>query len=129
VLEVLNLVRAHNTGAAFSFLASDEGWQRWFFSVLGSAAAMVLFWIIKTHSEQKMFCLALSMILAGALGNVLDRLLYGYVIDFLDFHWAQAHFAAFNLADSAITGGAILLIAQEFFKLPSSNSGHDSSAP
>jgi signal peptidase II len=116
LLEVLNVVRAHNTGAAFSFLASDEGWQRWFFSVLGCAAAAILFWIIKTHASQKVFCLALSLIMAGAMGNVIDRLLYGYVIDFLDFHWAQAHFAAFNLADSAITGGAILLIFEEFFK-------------
>jgi len=118
VLEILNFVRAHNTGAAFSFLASDEGWQRWFFSLLGCTAAAILFWIIKTHASQKVFCLALSLIMAGALGNVIDRLLYGYVIDFLDFHWAQNHFAAFNLADSAITGGAILLILEEFLKKP-----------
>ncbi len=118
VLDALNFVRAHNTGAAFSFLASDEGWQRWFFSVLGCSAAAILFWIIKTHSAQKVFCLALSLIMAGALGNVIDRLVYGYVIDFLDFHWAQTHFAAFNLADSAITGGAILLIVEEFIKKP-----------
>lgn len=121
-LEILNLVRAHNTGVAFSFLASDEGWQRWFFSSLGCAAAAILFAIIKTHADQRAFCLALTLIMAGALGNVIDRVLYGYVIDFLDFHWAQAHFAAFNLADSAITGGAILLIALEFLNRPLSHS-------
>lgn len=114
VLEFFNIVRAHNTGAAFSFLAQAGGWQRWFFTGIGVAAAIFITWQLRAHPGQKLFCFALSSILGGALGNVLDRVLYGYVVDFLDVHWAGWHFPAFNVADSAITIGALCMVLDEF---------------
>lgn len=114
VLEFFNIVRAHNTGAAFSFLAQAGGWQRWFFTGLGMAAAVFITWQLRAHPGQKLFCFALSSILGGAIGNVIDRVLYGYVVDFLDVHWAGWHFPAFNVADSAITIGAICMVLDEF---------------
>ena len=113
VTSFFNVVRVHNTGAAFSFLAQAGGWQRWFFTALGVIAATVIVWMIRSHPGQKLFCFAMACILSGALGNVIDRLLYGYVVDFLDFHWAGWHFPAFNVADSAITLGAACLILDE----------------
>jgi signal peptidase II len=109
----LNIVRVHNTGAAFSFLAAASGWQRWFFSAIGVAAALLIVWLLRSHAGQKLFSFALACILGGAVGNVLDRLVHGYVVDFLDFHWHGAHFPAFNLADSAITLGAVCLVLDE----------------
>lgn len=114
VLEFFNIVRAHNTGAAFSFLAQAGGWQRWFFTGIGVAAAIFITWQLRAHPGQKLFCFALSSILGGAIGNVIDRVLYGYVVDFLDIHWAGWHFPAFNVADSAITVGAICMVLDEF---------------
>jgi len=108
-----NLVRAHNTGAAFSFLAGAGGWQRWFFVGLGAVATVFIILMLRKHGEQTLFATALSLILGGALGNVIDRLLHGYVVDFLQFHWAGWYFPSFNVADSAITLGAILLIWDE----------------
>ena len=112
-----NVVRVHNYGAAFSFLAEAGGWQRWFFTALGFAAAGVIMWMLKSHAGQRLFCFALACILGGAIGNVIDRLLYGYVVDFLDFHWHGIHFPAFNLADSAITLGAGCLILDELLRV------------
>ncbi len=112
-----NLVRVHNTGAAFSFLASASGWQRWFFTGLGAVAAVLIIWMLRSHPGQKLFGFALSLILGGAIGNVIDRLMYGHVVDFLDFHWAGWHFPAFNLADSAITLGAGCLLLAEFLRV------------
>ena len=112
-----NLVRVHNAGAAFSFLAGASGWQRWFFIVLGLVAAVVIVWMLKNHPGQRLFCFALACILGGAVGNVIDRVLYGYVVDFLDFHWAGMHFPAFNVADSAITVGATCLILDELLRV------------
>jgi signal peptidase II len=112
-----NLVRVHNAGAAFSFLAGASGWQRWFFIVLGLVAAVVIIWMLKNHPGQRLFCFALACILGGAVGNVIDRVLYGYVVDFLDFHWAGMHFPAFNVADSAITVGATCLILDELLRV------------
>jgi signal peptidase II len=112
-----NLVRAHNPGAAFSFLADASGWQRWFFTGVGLVATIFIVYLLKAHPGQKLFCFALACILGGAVGNVIDRLLHGYVIDFLDFHWAGWHFPAFNLADSAITLGAICMIADELLRV------------
>ena len=112
-----NLVRVHNTGAAFSFLASASGWQRWFFTGLGVVAAILIVWMLRSHPGQKLFGLALSLILGGAIGNVIDRLMYGYVVDFLDFHWSGWHFPAFNLADSALTLGAGCLLLDEFLRV------------
>lgn len=113
VLGFFNVVRAHNTGAAFSFLAQAAGWQRWFFTAVGAAAAVFIVWLLRSHAGQKLFSFALACILGGAIGNVIDRVLHGYVVDFLDFHWAGWHFPAFNVADSAITLGAICLVFDE----------------
>lgn len=110
VLPYFNLVLAHNTGAAFSFLSEAGGLQRWLFSAIALVASVWIFWMLRKHQSQKLFCFALALILGGALGNLIDRIAYGYVVDFLDFHWDSYHFAAFNLADSAITCGAALLI-------------------
>ncbi len=117
VTSFFNVVRVHNSGAAFSFLAGSSGWQRWFFTVIGVLAACVILWLLKSHSGQKLFALALACILGGAIGNVIDRLLYGYVVDFLDFHWHHWHFPAFNVADSAITIGAACLILDELLRV------------
>ncbi len=110
VTPFFNLVLAHNTGAAFSFLNDAGGIQRWLFSFIAIAASVWIVWLLRQHPSQKLFCFALSFILGGALGNLIDRIAYGYVVDFLDFYWKHYHFAAFNLADSAITCGAALLI-------------------
>ena len=112
-----NVVRAHNTGAAFSFLAGAGGWQRWFFTGIGVVAAIFMVWMLKSHPGQKLFSFAIACILGGAIGNVIDRLLYGYVVDFLDFHWKTIHFPAFNIADSAITIGATCLILDELLRV------------
>ena len=127
VTDWFNLVRAHNTGAAFSFLADAAGWQRWFFMGLGFAAAGFFTWMLRRHGNQTLFCLAISLLLGGALGNVIDRAWHGYVVDFLDFHWGWldplfpgGHFPAFNVADMAITGGAIGLILDELRRVRAS---------
>lgn len=119
-----NLVRAHNTGAAFSFLAGAAGWQRWLFAALGLAASGFIVWMIRSHPTQQLFCFAVSMIMGGALGNVTDRLLHGHVVDFLQFRFdflaplfAGGYFPAFNLADSAITLGAVCLIVDELLRV------------
>ena len=114
VLSVFNLVLAHNTGAAFSFLNDAGGMQRWLFSIIAIVASAWIIRLLSKHSGQVLFALALSMILGGALGNLIDRLSYGYVVDFLSFHWDEHYFPAFNLADSAITCGAFLLILDSF---------------
>jgi signal peptidase II len=117
VSSFFNLVRVHNAGAAFSFLADASGWQRWFFTGLGVVAAVVIVWMLKNHPGQRLFGFALACILGGAVGNVIDRMLYGYVVDFLDFHWAGVHFPAFNVADSAISIGAACLILDELLRV------------
>lgn len=114
VLSVFNLVLAHNTGAAFSFLNDAGGMQRWLFSIIAIVASVWIVRLLRKHSGQVLFALALSMILGGALGNLIDRLSYGYVVDFLSFHWDEHYFPAFNLADSSITCGAFLLILDSF---------------
>ncbi|MEN9770477.1 MAG: Signal peptidase [Pseudomonadota bacterium] len=117
VTSYFNLVRVHNSGAAFSFLAGASGWQRWFFTAIGVAAKVFIVYLLRAHPGQKLFCFALACILGGAVGNVIDRLLHGYVVDFLDFHWGGWHFPAFNLADSAITLGAICIILDELLRV------------
>ena len=117
VTSFFNVVRAHNSGAAFSFLAGAGGWQRWFFTVIGVVAAGVIIWMLKNHGGQKLFAFALACILGGAIGNVIDRVMYGYVVDFLDFHWAGWHFPAFNIADAAISIGAACLILDELLRV------------
>ena len=112
-----NLVRVHNLGAAFSFLSNAGGWQRWFFTALGIVAALFMVWMLRSHPGQRLFSSAISFILGGAVGNVIDRVLYGHVVDFLDFHAWGLHFPAFNVADSAITVGAACLILDELLRV------------
>ncbi len=124
VTSFLNIVRAHNTGAAFSFLAAASGWQRWLFTGIGMVAVVFIVWMLKSHPGQKLFSFAMASILGGALGNVIDRVAYGYVVDFIDVHWSWlspvfhgGHFPAFNVADSAITLGAACLILDELLRV------------
>jgi signal peptidase II len=112
-----NLVLTYNRGAAFSFLASASGWQKHFLTVIGIGASLFILYLLARHGSQKLFSLALAMILGGAIGNVIDRLAYGHVIDFLDFHVGGWHWPAFNMADSAIVGGAILLVVDELLRV------------
>jgi signal peptidase II len=119
VTSFFNIVRVHNTGAAFSFLASASGWQRWFFTAIGLGAAIFILYLLRSHPGQKLFSFALACILGGAVGNVIDRLLHGYVVDFLDFHYAGWHFPAFNIADAAISIGAACLILDELLRVRS----------
>ncbi len=117
VTDWLNIVRVHNRGAAFSFLAGADGWQRWFFVGIGVAATAFIIHLLRAHAGQRLFCWALTCIMGGAMGNVLDRLLHGYVVDKVDFHIGRWHFPAFNVADSAITLGVILLLLDEFLRV------------
>jgi signal peptidase II len=117
VTSFFNVVRVHNHGAAFSFLADSSGWQRWFFTGLGLVAAAVIIWMLKSHAGQRLFSFAMACILGGAVGNVIDRLVHGYVVDFLDFHSHGYHFPAFNAADSAITLGAVCLVLDELLRV------------
>ncbi len=124
IYDFFNLVRVHNAGAAFSFLAGASGWQRWFFITLGLVVSGFIVWMIRSHPTQKLFCFAVSMIMGGALGNVVDRALHGYVVDFLQFRFAflaplfpGGYFPSFNVADAAITLGAACLIVDEILRV------------
>ena len=124
VTTFFNLVRVHNSGAAFSMLSTASGWQRWFFTAIGIVATFFILWLLRSHPTQKLFCFALALVLGGAVGNVIDRIAYGHVVDFLDFHWDwlspvfyQGHFPAFNVADSAISVGAVCLILDELIRV------------
>jgi signal peptidase II len=122
VTSFFNLVRVHNFGAAFSFLNNEGGWQRWGFSIFAALVSLViLVWITRLTTQQKLEGLALALILGGALGNLYDRLTLGYVVDFLDFHWSGRHFPAFNIADSAISVGAVLILVEGFIKRPAND--------
>ena len=110
VTPFFNLVLVHNRGAAFSFLSNAGGWQREFFIFVALAASVWIGWLLRRHPSQTLFCVALSLILGGAIGNVIDRVLYGAVVDFLDFHAFGYHWPAFNVADMGISIGAVLLI-------------------
>ena len=114
ITSFFNLVLAYNPGAAFSFLSDQGGWQKYFFAGIAIAAVVFIIYLLRKHAGQRMFCWALALIMGGALGNLIDRVAYGHVIDFLDFHWRGiGHFPAFNVADSAICIGAFLFIADE----------------
>jgi signal peptidase II len=112
-----NIVHWRNTGAAFSFLHASSGWQRWLFVGLAALAAVFIVWMLRRHGAQRLFAFALALILGGAIGNVIDRLLHGSVVDFIQLHWRDAAFPAFNVADSAITIGAGLLILDELLRV------------
>jgi signal peptidase II len=113
VTSFFNLVLVYNKGAAFSFLASEGGWQRYLLTAIGIVAAVFILYLLQRNAGQRMFCWALALILGGAVGNVLDRILYGHVIDFADVYIGRWHWPAFNVADSAICVGAILFILDE----------------
>ena len=112
-----DLTLVFNKGAAFSFLSSAGGWQRWFFTIVGLVAALFIVFMLARHSSQRLFSCALALIAGGALGNVIDRLLHGHVVDFLLFYHRDWSFPAFNVADSAITIGAILLVLDELLRV------------
>ncbi len=112
--DFFNLVLTYNAGAAFSFLSDASGWQRWFFSGIAAAASILMVYLLCKHTSEKLFCLALSLVLGGALGNLWDRITLGHVVDFLDFHVGGYHWPAFNVADSAIFLGALFLIVESF---------------
>lgn len=115
VLPFFNLTYVHNYGAAFSFLSDAGGWQRWFFTAIAAGVSiMIVIWLKAIKREQVLYPVALALILGGALGNLYDRLAYGYVIDFLDFYYQGWHWPAFNIADSAIFLGAACLIWDAF---------------
>ncbi len=117
VLPFFNLTLAHNTGAAFSFLAGAGGWQRWFFVLLAVViSAVLVIWMKRLAATARLEAISLALIIGGAIGNVIDRLIYGYVIDFLDVYVGTYHWPAFNIADSAICIGAVLLIIDSFRK-------------
>lgn len=119
-----NLIHVWNTGAAFSFLADESGWQRYFFIALAAVASVVLAWMLRKPRPVGE-ALAFSLIIGGALANAIDRLVRGYVVDFLDFYWRDWHWPAFNAADIAITFGAALIIASTFFPDRSSRAPAD----
>jgi signal peptidase II len=116
VLPFMNWLLLLNPGAAFSFLAQGSGWQRWFFTALGVMASAYILWLLRKSQTDKLLSFALSFILGGALGNVLDRVMYGAVVDFIDLHYANWHWPAFNIADSAICMGAVLIVLSEMRK-------------
>lgn len=111
----LNLTYVHNPGAAFSFLSHAGGWQRWFFSGLALAISIgIVIWLAKLQKHEHLLAAALALILGGAVGNLIDRVAYGYVIDFIDVYYQNSHFPAFNIADSAINLGVFLMLAESF---------------
>jgi signal peptidase II len=111
ILPVFDLTLRYNSGAAFSFLSDAGGWQRWFFTAIALIVSVVLLvWLYRLRDEQKLLACSLSLVLGGAIGNLWDRLQLGYVVDFISVHWQQHYFPAFNIADSAITVGAGLMI-------------------
>ena len=115
ILPFFNLTYVHNYGAAFSFLSEAGGWQRWFFTAIAAIACIVFtVWLAKTPKSETLLSIAVALMLSGAMGNLIDRALFGYVIDFLDFHWSGNHFPAFNVADSMIFIGAVLMILESF---------------
>ncbi len=115
VMPYVNLTYVHNTGAAFSFLSEAGGWQRWFFAALAIVISTVIaVWLSRLKAQETLMAVSLSLVLGGAIGNLIDRLAYGYVIDFLDVYIASWHWPAFNVADSAITLGVVLMLLESF---------------
>lgn len=125
VLPFLSLVRVHNTGAAFSILADAGGWQRWFFIAIGIVATVIIVRLLRRHAHEKRMALALALVLGGALGNVIDRVILGYVVDFLYLHYKGFAWPAFNVADSAISVGAAMLIWDSLRGKPAEAKAHD----
>ena len=116
VTSFFNLWLVYNPGAAFIFLANHDGWQRWFFTALSIAASIFIIIQMRSHRAKSLYCLGLAFILSGAIGNLIDRVRIGKVVDFLDFYIGNSHWPAFNIADSAIFIGVAILLIDEFFK-------------
>jgi len=114
VTSFFDLVRYHNEGAAFSFLANAGGWQKWFFTSISIVASVFIIYLLRKHSHERLFCWGLALVLGGALGNLYDRITLGYVVDFLSFHINDLYWPAFNIADSAICVGVGLLLLDSF---------------
>lgn len=128
VMPLFNLTLLHNTGAAFSFLAGESGWQRWVFVALAIVVSAVLIrWLATLKRQETWMAVAIALILGGALGNVYDRIVHGYVVDFIHVYWGNHHFPAFNLADSAITVGAVMMVI-DMFRKPAGQSHEGDSA-
>ena len=117
ILPFFDFTLLYNPGAAFSFLADGQGWQRWLFTIIALSAVGLILHLLRKHPKQLLFCTALSMILGGAVGNLIDRVQHGHVVDFLLFYWNSWYFPAFNVADIGITCGAFLLILDEFRRM------------
>lgn len=117
VLPFFDFTLLYNPGAAFSFLAAEQGWQRWLFTIIALGAVGLILHLLRRHPGQTLFCASLAFILGGAVGNLIDRIMHGHVVDFLLFHWNEWHFPAFNVADVAITCGAALLILDEILRI------------
>ena len=116
IFPFFNLTLVYNTGAAFSFLSQAGGWQRWFFSALAIiVSTIIVVWLKRLHSDQRWLAIGLSLVLGGALGNLIDRLRFGHVVDFIDVYYKTFHWPTFNIADSAITVGATLLVVHSLF--------------
>ncbi len=129
VMPFFNLTLLHNTGAAFSFLSDAGGWQRWFFTLLAiGVSAGIIVWISRLESKQKWLAIALALIVGGALGNLWDRLYFGYVVDFIQIYYEQWYWPAFNIADSAISVGAVMLLIDGFFGQSAKSDGSDESS-
>ena len=122
LLPFFDFTLLYNPGAAFSFLADETGWQRWFFTILALAASVFIIWMMHKNRTQHRMMLALALILGGAIGNVIDRIAYGHVVDFLLFYWRDWYYPAFNIADICITLGAMLLILDELLRLKGTRS-------
>jgi signal peptidase II len=121
VTSFFNLIKVYNPGAAFSFLGDAGGWQRYFFTGIAIVAVGFMLYLMNKHANQRLFCFALALIMGGAIGNVIDRMAYGHVIDFLDFYWnGVGHFPAFNIADIGISVGAVLFIIDELRRVEKS---------
>ena len=118
ITSFFDLVRYHNQGSAFGFLADAGGWQKLFFNGVSVLAIMVISYLIRKHATEKLFCLGLALVLGGAIGNFYDRITLGYVVDFLNFHYHNIHWPAFNVADSAICVGVACLLLDSFKKAP-----------
>ena len=122
VMPFFNLYYVHNYGAAFSFLSDQSGWQRWFFIITSSLISMgIFYWLTQLKSSQRLLIIALSLVLGGALGNLYDRVMFGYVIDFIDWYVGSYHWPAFNIADASISLGAVLLIIDAFINPENEN--------
>lgn len=117
ITSFFNITKAYNYGAAFSFLDNAGGWQRWFFTAISLVVSIVLcVWLYRMRRSERWLSLSISLILGGAIGNLIDRVWYGYVVDFIQVYWKTSYFPSFNIADAAITCGTIILLALTLFE-------------